>query len=288
MEKEGAREKWLEFLAGERRMSPHTVDGYRRDLDAFFAFNPAPMAADIAGFRAFITALSRQGKSPHSVARAISALKSFFRFLGQAGIASNADISLVRSPKVPKRLSKPVSVDDIPKMMDEFFKVIPTPWIAARDRALFTLIYGAGLRISEALSLDVGDTDGTVLRVHGKGGKERIIPLLSFVRGEIGRYLELRPHVGALFIGEKGARLSPGVAERDMRLVRACLGLPATATPHALRHSFATHLLSRGADLRTVQELLGHSSLSTTQVYTKVDAADMLRNYAKAHPRAGK
>ncbi|MDR3126477.1 MAG: tyrosine recombinase XerC [Rickettsiales bacterium] len=287
MGKEEAREKWLAFLARERRVSPHTVAAYGRDLGAFFASCPDPLSASVLDFRAFITSLARGGRSPQSIARAVSALRGFFRFLEQAKIASNADISLIRSPKVPKRLSRPMSTGDIMKVLDEFSKTAKAPWIAARDRALFTLIYGAGLRISEALSLDVGDI-GPELRVRGKGGKERVVPVLPAVRGEIGKYMDALPHGGPLFIGEKGARLTPRVAERDMEAVRRRLGLPATATPHALRHSFATHLLSRGADLRTIQELLGHSSLSTTQVYTKVDVAEMLRNYKKAHPRARK
>jgi integrase/recombinase XerC len=286
MTKSDARGKWLEFLLSERRMSPRTAEAYARDVDSFFAFDHNPLSATVSGFRAFITKLAREGKSPRTIARAISSLKNFFRFLDQNGIASNAEISQIRSPKIPQRLSKAVEQQDIGRMLGEFSKISPVAWITARDRALFTLIYGAGLRISEALSLDIGDADGDELRILGKGGKERIIPLLPAVRDEIGHYLELKPHSGALFLGEKGARLTARVAERDMAAVRSRLGLPATATPHALRHSFATHLLARGADLRTIQELLGHSSLSTTQGYTKVDTAEMLKNYAKAHPRA--
>jgi len=285
MDYKEAREKWLRFLAAERRMSDNTARGYSRDLDAFARFCPRIFDATISDFRAFITSLSRQDKKAASVARAISSLKSFYRFLDQNEIVRNSDIVLVKSPKIPKRLPKPIARIDITRILDAFAEVHKIPWLSARDRALFTLIYGAGLRISEALSLDVSDMSAGELRIRGKGEKIRIVPILPIIRGEISAYLKLKPHIGALFIGEKGARLTARVAERDIEAVRHYLGLGASVTPHALRHSFATHLLENGADLRTIQELLGHSSLGTTQLYTKVDTAEMMKNYARAHPR---
>ena len=288
-----AREKWLIYLLDERKGSRLTAEAYARDIGFFLkAIGDADLSKiQIAEFRKFIAELARAGKSAPTIARNISALKSFFKFLKVRGIADNPNVGLLKSPKVPKRLSKSVETADVFKLLSTFDEIfVDKPWVAKRDRALFTLIYGAGLRISEALALTPLSLDGDVLRIIGKGNKERIVPLLPIIKDEVAAYVkavpfELAPRL-PLFRGEKGAGLVARVAQRDMEAARARLQLSHTATPHALRHSFATHLLSNGVDLRTIQELLGHSSLSTTQLYTKVDMREIMKSYRHAHPRA--
>jgi integrase/recombinase XerC len=330
MQAQEIKYRWLEFLRTERRASAHTLESYSRDVGFFLDYvGPGAGMAEISvtEFRGFAAALARKGKSAQSIARNISALKNFFKFMELNEIAKNSAIGLIRSPKIPKRLSKSVDAPDVFNLLDAFGEIGLPPWAARRDRALFTLIYGAGLRISEALGLNVGDIGGDTLRVYGKGNKERIVPLLPIVKKEIERYMEACPFAHStvipaprnlrrgtepesnvknvqkealrdlnsrqggnnglpLFIGEKGSRLTPRVAERDIEAARNLLQLPKTTTPHALRHSFATHLLAAGTDIRTIQELLGHSSLSTTQLYTKTDMGSILKAYRRAHPHA--
>ena len=297
------KQKWIEFLKSERRVSNNTIESYERDVDFFLHFlkNTANIkeinsntleTIDISTFRSFITTLARQNKSNVSIARNISALKNFFKFMQQNEIANNQSIQILHSPKIPKKLSKSINSIDIMKLLDCFNEIIKDKWQAKRDIALFTLIYGCGLRISEALSLnytDINDNDD-VIKIKGKGNKERIVPILPIIKEKINDYLKIAPFNfrthDPLFRGSRGARLTARVAERDIETARNYIGLPKTTTPHSLRHSFATHLLANGTDLRTIQELLGHSSLSTTQLYTKVDMGQIIENYKKAHPHA--
>ncbi len=298
-----AVDEWRQWLGVERNCSPHTLDGYSRDLAAFLGFlaehqgQPVGLA-DLTGlatsdFRGYLAQRAGVGLTRSSTARALSSLRNFFRFLEKRGLAANAAIGAVRTPKLPRGVPKPLSAEDAKSALSVAFDLQDEPWQAARDQALFTLIYGCGLRISEALGLAVGSIpggEGDAITITGKGNKQRVVPLLPIVKDRIAAYLALCPHARGkrdpLFVGARGQRLNPGVVQRQMRKVRATLGLPDTATPHALRHSFATHLLAGGGDLRTIQELLGHASLSTTQRYTEVDAKRLIDIYKDAHPRA--
>ena len=226
-----------------------------------------------------------------STARALSVLRSFFRFLERTDRARNDAIGAVRTPRLPHSVPKPVAAGDALAIVAQAGDTTrKKPWVAARDTALLLLLYGAGLRIDEALSLNEDRApSGDSLRVLGKGGKERIVPILPAVREAVAAYKRACPYVvpgGPLFLGARGGRLNAGVVQRELRRIRGALGLPETATPHALRHSFATHLLQAGGDLRAIQELLGHASLSTTQRYTEVDTARLVAVYNDAHPRA--
>ena len=296
-----AIDDWRQWLAVERNCSRHTLDAYSRDLAAFMDFLTDHVGQPIglkdlegltaADFRAYLARRAGDGLTKSSTARGLSSLRNFFRFLERRGLAANAAIGAVRTPKLPRGVPKPLSVEDAKGALDVVVDLHDDPWQAARDHALFTLIYGCGLRISEALSLRVGDIpEGDAITILGKGNKQRVVPLLAIVKDRIAEYLTLCPHKlgkrDALFVGARGQKLNPGVVQRQMRKVRAYLGLPETATPHALRHSFATHLLAGGGDLRTIQELLGHASLSTTQRYTEVDAARLIDVYRDTHPRA--
>lgn len=292
---------WLSWLAVERRASRHTLAAYGRDLSFFLGFlvehagTPAGFD-DLAGlkprdFRAWLASRARDGKAATSNARALSVLRSFFRWLDRRGHVHNPHLAALRTPKLPRALPKPLSVADAQDAVDAVEHLSEEPWIGARDTALLTLLYGAGLRIDEALSLNrdalpLGDT----LTVLGKGRKQRVVPVLDIVRAAIDDYVARCPYRpgrdGPLFLGARGKRLQAGVVQARMRALRAWLGLPDTATPHAMRHSFATHLLAAGGDLRAIQELLGHASLSTTQRYTNVDAERLLAVYERAHPRA--
>lgn len=294
-------ESWRRWLADERRASAHTLDGYGRDLAAFLAFlqehrGGLPRLEDLgdltAGdFRAFLAHRAGDGLARSSMARTMSTLRSFFRFLDRMGRVHNPEINAVRAPRPPRSLPKPLAADAALETLDTAAELQDEPWLAARDVALFTLLYGCGLRLGEALGLSVREAPlGEMLRVTGKGSKQRMVPVLPVVREAVGAYLSLRPPPDGpespLFIGARGRNLNPGVVQRQMRRLRTLLGLPETATPHALRHSFATHLLSAGGDLRTIQELLGHASLSTTQRYTEVDSRRLTETYRNAHPRA--
>ena len=293
---------WHRWLADEKRCSRHTVDAYDRDLAAFFDFlsrhlGRPPGFADLAAlgtvdFRAWLADRSRAGLKRSSIARALAAVRGFFRFLDRGGRVRNAAINNLRTPRVPRPVPRPLAVAEAAATLEAAGRGAAREWVARRDVALLTLLYGCGLRLGEALALkrDVVPL-GEVLVVRGKGGKERRVPVLPVVAAAIADYLAACPHDpgpdGPLFLGVRGGALNPGVVQAGVRRLRFALGLPETATPHALRHSFATHLLAAGGDLRAIQELLGHASLSTTQRYTEVDAERIMRVYEAAHPRAG-
>ena len=289
---------WFVHLQGDS--SPHTLEAYERDLRQFLlwlrqSLGRAPclqdvMSVDAKGLRAFMAARRRAGLASRSLARTMSALRAFYRWLEAEDRAHNRAIFAIALPKVPHGIPKPLSIAKAAAVVDSAGE---RDWLAARDTAVLLLLYCCGLRISEALALRGQDAPlpgRDVLRIKGKGGKERMLPVLPIAQHAIRHYLELCPYprqdTGPLFLGAKGGPLRARVVQLLMQTMRAELSLPATATPHALRHSFATHLLSAGADLRQIQELLGHASLSTTQVYTEVDRDRLLAVHAKAHPRA--
>lgn len=292
---------WRSWIADERRLSPHTLTAYETDLFQFFRFltdhlGEAPTADSLAAlqpviFRSWLASRAQAGLSRTSTARALSVIRGFFRWCERNGHVANQAIHAVRSPKVPHSVPKPLSAPDAAAVVDQIGELAEEPWVGLRDIALFTLLYGCGLRISEALGLTCADApEGEVLTVLGKGSKERMVPVLPAVRQAIDAYIAACPHRLApdapLFRGVRGGPLNPAVAQRQMRVVRGWLGLSDSATPHALRHSFATHLLAGGGDLRSIQELLGHASLSTTQRYTEVEDSHLLAEYRAAHPRA--
>lgn len=292
---------WKSWLETERRVSVHTGAAYMRDLKLFLDFLVEHRGgfADLAAleglghgdFRSYLAQRAMNDRARSSTARALSVLRGFFRFLERTDRARNDAIGAVRTPRLPHSVPKPVAAGDALAIIAEAGDTTrKKPWVAARDTALLLLLYGAGLRIDEALSLNEDQApSGDSLRVLGKGGKERIVPILPAVREAVAAYLQACPYAvpgGPLFLGARGGRLNAGVVQRELRRIRAALGLPETATPHALRHSFATHLLQAGGDLRAIQELLGHASLSTTQRYTEVDTARLVAVYNDAHPRA--
>lgn len=293
--------EWLDRLAHGRRFSPHTLRAYAATLHGFTAFigdhvggpvSAATLAAlSQQDFRAYLAHRRSDGLANASVAREVSALRSFFAWAArQHGIACDGLAGLA-APRLPRRVPRPVTPADAQALATGAGDTHDTPWIAARDTAVLLLLYGAGLRISEALALTGAALPlGTVLTVTGKRNKTRVVPLLAPVRAAIEHYVALCPYATSaalpLFRGARGGPLAPELVRRAMATARIALGLPASATPHALRHSFATHLLARGADLRAIQELLGHASLSSTQIYTAVDAARLLDVYRDAHPRA--
>jgi integrase/recombinase XerC len=297
-----AVEDWWNWLAHEKRASPHTLDAYGRDLYGFLSFLGKHLGygaglkdlqnLKAVDFRAYLAERGNHGLGRAARARAMSTLRGFFRFLDRRGLVHNAAITTIRTPKTPRPVPKALSIAEAMEAVVAVGDIALEPWIAKRDVALLTLLYGCGLRISEALALnrEQAPARGGMISVSGKGGKERLVPVLAVVAEAIGDYLAACPYAGGdgepIFVGQRGKRLNPGVAQRQMRRLRALLGLPATATPHALRHSFATHLLAGGGDLRTIQELLGHASLSTTQRYTEVDRARLSAVYRDAHPRA--
>lgn len=293
---------WLAHLRHERAAAEKTLEAYARDVRQFLAFleghlGHSPCLADLDRIeaktvRSFLAARRRSGAVSRSLARTLSALRQLFRWLEAQELTRNRAILQIASPKVPHSVPKPLTVDKAAGVVDAG-PAADLDWVLARDTAVLLLLYGAGLRIAEALSISTKDAPiGTreVLRIKGKGGKERLVPVLSIVRAGVERYMALCPYPlapdEALFRGAKGGPLSPRIIQLAMERLRAALGLPATATPHALRHSFATHLLSAGADLRQIQELLGHASLSTTQAYTEVDRERLLAVYDAAHPRS--
>ncbi len=288
-------EAWRAHLADNRRRSPHTVRAYvaaaARLLGARGLADWAGVAATEAHhLRAYLAARRAEGLGNASTARELSALKAFIAFAReQAGDPDPARPRL-RGPRLKKGLPRPVTPDEAVNLADGVDALAGEDWIGARDRAVLLLMYGSGLRIAEALSLTGRDAMlGEVLQVTGKGGKQRVVPVLPMTRAAVAEYVRGCPYPlppsEPLFRGAKGGPLSPAMVQRAMAQARRALGLPDTATPHALRHSFATHLLSAGADLRSLQELLGHASLGSTQIYTRVDAASLLENYRKAHPR---
>ena len=295
--------RWLGYLGAEKRMSPKTLEAYRRDAGQFLDFlghhlAGAPSLKQLAKLtpadvRAFMAARRSDGLSSRSLMRVLAGARSFARFLERNGKGKVGALSAVRAPKIGKTLPKPLTIAAAKRISDTELRAGEhnEPWIVARDAAVLALLYGAGLRISEALSLrrkDAGAHDA--ITVTGKGNKTRMVPVLPQVAKSVADYVALcpldLPDDGPLFVGARGGPLSPRVVQLAMARLRGALGLPDTATPHALRHSFATHLLARGGDLRAIQELLGHASLSTTQIYTAVDSERLLEVYASAHPRA--
>lgn len=290
---------WQRDLGSVRRLADKTLEAYGRDLAQFLGFLSAHTGGAVsvatlrdlraADIRAFMARRREDDLSSRSLARALSAIKSFFRFLEREGVAASEALNVVRAPRQPKSLPKALTVGEAKATIATTAELEDTPWVAARDIAVLSLCYGAGLRISEALALTGADLDGSTLRVTGKGNKTRMVPLLAQVRAAVTSYLELCPFKltpsQPLFRGEKGGVLSPRLIQLRVVKLRSALGLPPSATPHALRHSFATHLLGRGGDLRAIQELLGHASLSTTQIYTAIDTDRLLESYRAAHPR---
>jgi integrase/recombinase XerC len=302
MTPEAARLAWLAWLAQERRASPLTVAAYARDSAAFLGFvtthrGGEPALADLAAlevadFRAWLAHEAATGRGNATRARHLAAVRGFFRFLARRHGVRNPRITLLGTPRAKKPLPKALSEADARAVTEQIGAITDNAATEARDAALFALLYGSGLRIAEALALTVADAplpgSETMLRVTGKGAKQRIVPVLPAVRRAIADWLRHHPSRApgdALFTGARGGPLNPGVAQRQMRIFRQQHGLPEHATPHALRHSFATHLLAAGADLRAIQDLLGHASLSTTQRYTSVDAAKLLETFHRTHPR---
>ena len=290
---------WQRDLGAVRRLAPKTLEAYGRDLGQFLHFLSEHTGGAVtlrtlkelraADIRAFLAARRNDSLGSRSLARALSAQKSFFRFLEREGVLSTEALTVIRTPKLPKSLPKALTVAEAKATISTTAELEGTPWIAARDMAVLSLCYGAGLRIAEALSLSRADLEGAAMRVTGKGGKTRLVPLIASVRASVEAYLKLCPFPltpsQKMFRGARGGTLSPRLIQLRVVQLRAALGLPPSATPHALRHSFATHLLSRGGDLRAIQELLGHASLSTTQIYTAVDTDRLLESYRAAHPR---
>jgi len=295
---------WLSYLGAERRYADNTLEAYERDARQFLSFLSASQPASLArlnaltpgDFRAFLAFRRDDGTGSRSLARTLSALRSLFRYLERTGSLQNRSVLAVALPKLPPRLPKPLTEAKSKDVVDEAVldgELSDHPWTGPRNQAVLLLLYGSGLRVSEALNLNRKDAPlgpRDVLRIKGKGGRERLAPVLPAAQSAVSAYLETCPHrlepQGPLFVGVKGGRLNPRIVQLLIARLRTNLGLPATATPHALRHSFATHLLSRGADLRVIQELLGHASLSTTQGYTAVDRDRLFQAYSKAHPRA--
>lgn len=305
---------WHDWLSSERRLSPNTLDAYSRDLAGFLAFlaghlgGPAGLA-DLAAlkpadFRAWLARRAAPGAGAGgtglkrtSTGRALSTVRGFFRWLARMGLVDNPAAQAVKSPKLPKAVPKALTAGESDTVLATAAELSDTAWIGHRDVALLTLLYGCGLRLGEALAVTRGQAPTPAngfktLVVTGKGNKQRLVPVLPAVAAAIGAYLAACPWPGRpgdpLFVGVRGGGLSPRIAQLQMQKLRLLLDLPEAATPHALRHSFATHLLAGGGDLRTIQELLGHASLSTTQRYTDVDSTRLLSVYDSAHPRSGR
>ncbi|HOY47404.1 MAG TPA: tyrosine recombinase XerC [Alphaproteobacteria bacterium] len=297
--------EFINYLLRTKNYSAHTAIAYENDIRDFVNFCEKFRGTDIyikdlssvdtIGFRSWLADRQKRNLAHKSTARALSSVRSFYKFLEKSHSVKNDAISLISSPKVPRKLSKAIEARDVENMQDAIHELdADEPWIAARDWALVVLIFGCGLRISEALGLTNMDMRNrpNVLRILGKGGKERLVPVLPAVNDAIEKYVSLRPFGNdvndPLFRSIRGLPMSARMAEKVIEKVRNYLQLPDYVTPHALRHTFATVLLADGADLRTLQELLGHSSLSTTQLYTKVNMAEINNIYANAHPRAKK
>ena len=302
---EGHVVRWLSHLRSERRLSPKTLEAYARDVRQFIRFlaehwnaqvSPQAFATlEASDVRAFMAERRNENIGGRSLMRQLAGLRSFGRFLEREGKGKVGALSAIRAPKIRKSLPKPVPVAAAKRLADSLERAGETsePWIWARDAAVMALLYGSGLRISEALGLKRRDVPmpgkGDVLVVTGKGNKTRMVPVLQNVLALIQDYAVSCPHPlppeGPMFVGARGGPLSPRIIQLTMARLRGALGLPDSATPHALRHSFATHLLGRGGDLRAIQELLGHASLSTTQIYTGIDSERLLEVYSSTHPR---
>ncbi len=300
---EEARITFLEWLGRERRAAPLTVEAYGADIAGFLGFLTHHLGGEpdlealaslrAADLRAWLAAEAAAGAGNASRGRHLSAVRTFFRFLARRHDVDNPALKLIATPRAKQPVPRALGIAQAREVTERIAEMSDAAAMQARDTALFTLLYGCGLRIAEALALDVRDApapDGeAMLRVVGKGGKERIVPVLPAVREAVAAWLALRPDrqpASPLFVGARGGRLDAAVAQRTLRHFRRLHGLPEHATPHALRHSFATHLLAGGADLRSIQDLLGHVSLSTTQRYTAVDEARLVEVWRKAHPRA--
>ncbi|CAN5142701.1 tyrosine recombinase XerC [soil metagenome] len=298
-----AAERWRRHLTSERRLAAKSVEAYARDVQQFLSFltdhlSGAPKLADLrdlstTDIRAFMASRRNDGAGSRTLARGIAGIRSLIGFLERDGLVNGAALRAIRPPRAKRTLPKPLPPPAALDVIAVENALDDEPWIAARNAAILALLYGSGLRISEALSLRRSEAPcgaNDALRVRGKGNKERIVPVLPAVAAAIAGYLRQCPHApghdGPLFVGARGGPLNPRIVQRAMEKLRGALGLPATATPHALRHSFATHLLANGGDLRAIQELLGHASLSTTQMYTAVDTDRLMAVYDKAHPRA--
>lgn len=294
---------WLERLAAQRGVRPNTIEAYERDVRQLLVFlarhngRPARLSdlADLpqSDIRSFLASRQQEGAGARSLARGLAGIRSFIRFLEREGEASSASVRTARTPRLPRRLPRPLSPADALTVTEEAGAMATEPWISARNVAVMTLLYGCGLRISEALGLpgdSLTDSSARSMRIVGKGGRERLVPLLPAVHTAIEAYRMSCPwHLDAskpLFRGARGGPLRPQIVQAEMQRLRGLIGLPDSATPHALRHSFATHLLAGGGDLRTIQDLLGHASLSTTQAYTGVDSTRLMAAHAAAHPRA--
>lgn len=298
--------RWLMHLRAERRLSPKTLEAYARDLRQCLAFLAEHWggkvtvqqfaALEATDIRAFMAMRRADDIAGRSLSRALAGLRSFGRYLEREGKGKVGALTAIRAPKIAKSLPKPIQVDAAKRFADadERAGEEREPWILARDAAVMALLYGSGLRISEALGLKRRDVpkpgEGDIVIVTGKGNKTRMVPVLQNVLALIADYVAMCPHplpaASAIFVGARGGPLSPRIIQLTMERLRGALGLPDSATPHALRHSFATHLLSRGGDLRAIQELLGHASLSTTQIYTGIDSERLLEVYRSAHPRS--
>jgi integrase/recombinase XerC len=296
-------DRWIAYLREERRFAANSVEAYERDVAAFLGFLRSHLggepdlralaALEPRDLRAYL-AHRRQGPdalSDRSISRALAAIRGFFRYIERRHGVRNARLSLVRGPRLKRSLPRPVSEDAARALISETEADAREAWVGARDAALVTLLYAAGLRISEALALNGGDRPlADALRICGKGGKQRLVPILPAARDAVERYAALCPYSltadAPLFRAARGGAFTPRMAQALLASLRGRLGLPSSATPHALRHAFATHLLAHGADLRAIQELLGHESLSTTQGYTSVEAQKILQSYRRAHPRA--
>jgi integrase/recombinase XerC len=298
--------RWLSHLGDERRMSPKTVEAYERDVRQFLGFLSQHLGEPVAltllaaiaprDVRAFMASRRAGGIGSRSLMRSLAGARSFARYLERNGKGRVGALSAIRAPKVPKTLPKPIGISAARQLTDTDIRAGEerAPWVLARDAAVLALLYGSGLRISEALGLKREAVPlpgkGDTIIVKGKGNKTRMVPVLPRVLELIGDYVALCPYdlpdEKLIFVGAKGGPLSPRIVQLTMARLRGALGLAETATPHALRHSFATHLLARGGDLRAIQELLGHASLSTTQIYTAVDTEQLLSVYRSAHPRA--
>ncbi len=296
-----ALQGWLEHQKSLKGATQNTLTAYTGDVTEFLAFitghkgEPQGLSAlsqiTIGDMRSWMANSRNTGVGPRSLARKLSAVKVFYRWLAAREGFEPTAVLLTRSPKFTQKLPRPLAVDAARDMIETVEMQSLEPWVAARDTAVVTLLWGCGLRISEALGLLGRDAPlPQVMRIVGKGGKERIVPVVDAARDAVSAYTKACPHIlnddGPLFRGVRGGALSPRAIQKAMAAARMQLGLPASATPHAMRHSFATHLLNAGGDLRTIQELLGHASLSTTQAYTAVDTARLLDVYEQAHPKA--
>jgi integrase/recombinase XerC len=294
--------QWVDWLKDAKKLSEHTVAAYENDLRQFLAFQNEHLGKNIViedlinlkvrDFRAWLAFRSTKQYDHRSTARALSVIRNFFRYLTKIGYPTNSALGTIRSPRIKIGLPRPLSVEQAKDLVEDIDMMAQEAWIGYRDQALFTLIYSCGLRLGEALNLTrkQAPLEAKTLLIQGKGNRERLVPVLPMVSEILKEYIRLCPHVfgpdSPLFLGAKGGKMNPAIAQKIMRNYRRAVGLPETATPHSLRHSCATHLMHTSGDLRSIQELLGHASLSTTQIYTDVDTARLMNVYQKAHPRA--